>query len=176
MSFKEAIIIPLETYKKLLHNDGVEEQAELPVSKKVKLNEHLKLSQVKSLPETPTNSSLPEKKLFHLDRIMDHTRNADKPFVMAIIDKIKANPDPLGWNEHLEVIIKGTLIPGSNIIKIFQYLNKQKIVTGEKDVPRGGIDVYNTLIHDLEIPKSWIRQKINLRERQPALSSWKKWS
>ncbi len=84
---------------------------------------------------------------------------------MAILEKIKKNKHILNWDNQLQIILKGHTIFGTNIIKIFQYFMKSKVVTAEKDIPKGSLEVFHILMDDLDIPRSWIKQSI--RGRKP---------
>ena len=79
----------------------------------------------------------------------------------SILDIIHNHPDIIDINESsLEVSIRGRKIDGSNAIQIIKDFTKNNVVTKESDISTGALQVYNILIDELNIPKSWIPMKV----------------
>lgn len=171
MSFKESIIIPLETFNRcqLATKDKTRDiiaDTSLPSDTKLKLLGHeenlikLKKRKVKITPNIPTVSKSPDdKKKNKLQLPLIHFSVEDRPLVQAILDVLEHQSNDITWDANTQtVIIDGTPIPNSNIVKIFQYLFKIFPSTRTKDIPLGTREVYDKLTK-FKIPNKWIKRK-----------------
>ena len=164
-SYQESVIIPLELYRTLTNEKNVELKADLPSSVNVKLYQQEHLGKVHRVPDPLVK--LGETEALPDAIIIDSVKTVDKPTVKSILDKIQQFKNIVSWNKNLEIILNGNVIPDTNIVKIMQYLMKSRVVTSERDIPRGASQFYEALIEQLEIPKSWIKQKPRLRMNFP---------
>ena len=94
----------------------------------------------------------------------------------SILEFIEKNKELVNFDKKtLEIRIDDQLYIGSNLIKILQYFMKQLVVTEEKDIPVGAVKLYMTL-HNLGLPKSWIKVKITSaqqrKEREQPTAAW----
>ena len=189
MSFKESIIIPLETYRKCRFDQSGQDvdllSSKLPSDVKMKLFNQMKIkSKRKSIPQTITS---PTDSLSVKD-ILNKIPIKDQPYVKSILDWIKPHSHDLRWNSDHEIIIDGKVQPGSNVSEIFQYLTNNLTVTSDNDIPVGARAFHDKLMF-LNIPISWIKVKLPTRSSkrstkgkkhkasvstgdQPSTSSW----
>jgi hypothetical protein len=169
MSFKEAIIIPFETFKKI--------QGNLPdiwklhdkdnsLTEKYKLNQQEKTLQ-KIYRSSPKTSELPKKNFdeWNSEVIVKEIKTEQQPFVKSIIEIIKKHPDQINWNKTFQVAIDNDAIIGSNIIEIFKHLTRTSVVTRTSDIPTGTTQVHKKLL-DLGVPSSWIAVKLKATRRR----------
>ena len=91
-------------------------------------------------------------KLPENEAILSHSTFGDHiVFQLPIADRPNAKA-LLSWNEKNELIVGGDLIPGSNIVHIFQFLTKNLPVTRDEDIPPGSNELYNMLL-SVGVPK-----------------------
>ena len=164
MSFEESVIIPLGVYKRcqlLRGNEMMDilEDTSMPSDRKMKLYYQAQSRQrrKKIMEKLPENEAIPSHSTFG-DHIVFQLPVADRPNAKALLEIFKHNPSLLSWNEKNELIVGGDLIPGSNIVHIFQFLTKNLPVTRDEDIPPGSNELYNTLL-SVGVPKKWIRQR-----------------
>ena len=162
MSFKESVIIPIETYRQCRFDKRTPEldiltSTSLPSDVKMKLYDQMKLK-TKKMKTSPIKRATFSTDFPPVKDILNKIPTEDQPFVQSILDKIKQRPEEIKWNNNEEIMIDGQLLHGSNISEIFQFLTKNLTVTSSKDVPVGTDKFYNKLIL-MNIPKSWIKNK-----------------
>lgn len=156
MSFKEAVVVPLETYNRcrpdrsdkalsLLTSDT------LPPDEKLKLYHQMRV--LKKSRKTPSASGqLARDKREH---IVSNFPEKSRPIVGALLDKIVKSGSEIGWDEDMRVLLDGTPVSDSNLISILLYFTKDLVVSGVRDIPVGSRAVYDKLL-TLGTPKSWI--------------------
>ena len=84
-----------------------------------------------------------------------------RPNITSILDIIHDHPETIRIDTStLEVSIRGRKIIGSNAIDIIRDLTKNNVVTKESGIAVGALQFYNTLVDELNIPKSWIPMKV----------------
>ena len=158
MSFAQSIIIPLSLFKSCQFDKiKVKETTkdDLPPSKKLMLKDQEMLLKSKT-----SNANQKTSTELNYDDILDNISNKYRPHMRAILDEIIRNKDSISIdNETYEITIKDKQISGSNIIEIFKYFTKGKVVTSDEDVPIGTQELFNFLAHDLKIPSVWIPNK-----------------
>ena len=173
MSFKEAIIIPYDLFKKCQFEKAVEKEHDrilhdttLPSDVKMKLyNQAKALDKVPKPSEESKPSESPpdnEKDKIYIVQLMP---TDDQPFVSSILDKIEDNKDQISWNENLEVRIDSKLYRNSNIIELLRFVMKKLIITSDADVPIGAIDFVQKL-YSIGVPKSWMRVQVRRRTKR----------
>ena len=167
MSFSESVIIPLSLFKACQLEKAQEKQStkgmllndtDLPSSKKMQLYNQMKLTSTKNENNAKKLDDLNET---YKQDILLNIAEKHRPNISSILDVIHDNPELITINpSSLEISIRGRVIEGSNAIKVIQDLTKNNIVTKESDISTGALQVYNTLIDELNIPKSWIPMKV----------------
>lgn len=161
MSFKESIIIPLETYRRCRFGPTDLKQTiladtTLPPDKKMKMLSHQrtleKLQKGKaSKRHTPRPTAASD-----YSHILHNFSLDDQPHTQAILEMISKHPSDISWDARDQTIaIDGISIPDSNIVKTLQYFSKSLPV---RDIPAGTKDVLVKL-DKLKVPKAWIRQR-----------------
>lgn len=162
MSFKESVLIPLETYKRCRF-DSSRKDLDILTSKtlspdvKMKLYDQARLKLRKKPKQRPKSpDTIPVKD------ILNRIPLKDQPFVQSILDILQKHPTDISWNINHELILDGNLLPGTNISDIFQYLTKNITVTSDDDIPPGTRAFYDKLTF-LNVPMSWIKQKLPVR-------------
>ena len=168
MSFSESIIIPLSLFKacqldKLHTTESPESKLlndmDLHSSKKMQLYNQMKhLSTTnKNKPDTIKVDTSENYKQDILSKIAEKHR----PNISSILDVIHDHPDIIKIdNSTLGVSIYGHKINDSNAIDIMRAITKNDVVTRESDIAPGALQVYYTLIDELNIPKSWMPLKV----------------
>ena len=167
MSFSESVIIPLSLFKACQLEKVEDEKTkigkllndiDLPSSKKMQLYNQMKLTATKDSNQSNKSDELNES---YKQDVLLNVAEKHRPNISSILDIIHDNPDALRIdNSTLEVSIRGRKIDGSNAIKIFQDLTKNNVVTKESDISTGALQVYNILVDELNVPKSWIPMKV----------------
>ena len=178
MSFSESIIIPLSLFKACqldkLHTTESQESKllndmDLHSSKKMQLYNQMKhLSTTNKNKPDLINEDTSEK---YKQDILLSIEEKHRPNIKTILDIIHNNPDTIKIdNSTLEVTIHGHKINDSNAINIIKEITKNNVVTKESDIAPGALQVYNTLVNELNIPKSWMPLKVvqrrSTRKRQ----------
>ena len=158
MSFEESVIIPLSVYKRCQLIKGNEQMdllqdSSLPTDTKMKLYHQ---AQSRKRLHVQTDSPLPTST--YGEHIILQLPVADRANAKAILEIFKQNPSLLSWTDKDELIIGGDLVPGSNLVRIFQFLTNNFTVTSDDDIPIGSSLLYKTLM-SLGVPDRWIRQR-----------------
>lgn len=165
MSFQESVIIPLELYKRCRLEDGhklvdILMDNTLSKDRKMKLyhQEQTREKHNNLTAKFPDQQPLPSTTVSFGDHILLQLPPEDRPNARAILETFKENSSVLSWNVNQEVLVNGHVIPGSNIVHIFQYFTRNLPVTSSKDVPVGAREVFEMLLA-LNVPAKWIKQK-----------------
>jgi hypothetical protein len=113
-----------------------------------------------------------------LDHIINSLSEKERPFAVSILGIIHKYPDQVAWNNNGEIIIDGKTIPGTDIVKLFQYITKTLIITKQEDIPLSGEVFYKKLL-EIGVPDSWVRIHLPKRasnRKKPAVKriTWKK--
>lgn len=172
MSFRESIIIPLETYKRcqLSPNDTTRNilvDKSLPSDEKLKLIAHEQ--RLTKLKKTKTSSHHPNSAPISDNRPVQVTRKLilpiqpfpleDRPIIQAILDVLNEHSQEISWEPNsYTVIIDGTPITNSNVLRVFQYFFKLFPVTSVNDIPAGTREVFDKLLK-FKVPTSWIKRR-----------------
>ena len=166
MSFSESVIIPFSLFKACQLEKMQEVKSEkgkllddmdLPSSKKMQLYNQMKLTNTTS---DSQKVNIPPNENYKQDILLS-VAEKHRPNMSSILDIIHNHPDIIDINESsLEVSIRGRKIDGSNAIQIIKDFTKNNVVTKESDISTGALQVYNILIDELNIPKSWIPMKV----------------
>ena len=146
MSFEESVIIPLSVYKRCQLIKGNEQMdllqdSSLPTDTKMKL--YIKLKVEKGCMCGWIALFLP---LTYGEHIILQLPVTDRANAKAILEIFKHNPSLLSWTDKDELIIGGDLVPGSNLVRIFQFLTNNFNVTSEDDIPIGSSLLYKMLM------------------------------
>ena len=146
MSFEESIIISLSVYKRCQLIKGNEQMdllqdSSLPTDTKIKL-----YHQAQSQKRLHVRMDNPVPTSTYGEHIILQLPVADRTNAKAILDIFKQNPSLLSWSDKDELIIGGDLIPGSNLVRIFQFLTNNFTMTSEDDIPIGSSLLYKTLM------------------------------
>ena len=167
MSFSESVIIPLSLFKACqleIQQDkspamDILDDKQLPSSKKMLLYNQMKLTAPLNTKQvTPQINPSSEK---YKEDILLSIAEKYRPYMSSILDIIHDHSEILTIdNSSFEVSIRGRKIEESNAIDIFKDLTKNGVVTKDSDIAPGTFQVYNVLIGDLKIPKSWIPLKL----------------
>ena len=155
MSFAQSVIIPLSLFKSCQFDKIKTKDGDIPPSKKLMLKDQEALLKSKA---NISNQKIPS--VLNYDDILDNINKKYRPHMRAILDEIIKNDDSISIdNQTFEITIKGKRMSGSNIIEIFKYFTKGKVVTSNKDVPIGTQELFDFLVHELNIPSAWIPNK-----------------
>ena len=165
MSFEESVIVPLSFYKKHLIPASQPKDTlmdgSLATDSKMKLyNQEFtrkKYNEVKRPVVNPTDTS-PLPSTSFGERILLQLPSEDRPNVSALLNVIREHPTVVSWNDLDEVIVRGKVIPLSNIARIFQFFTRNLPVSSDEDVPLGASDVYQELL-SLNVPKQWFKKR-----------------
>lgn len=171
--FRECVIIPLAMFERCNFRDSKQQpqdkasdilyNQDLPSGLKMKLyHQHKKLIPVESgvqkveiiEQKTPVKHQLAA----DVDSIVQEFSSKKVPPVRSILDKILQNRDNVRWNEKLELIINGSVLPGTNIIDVLRYAVGETVLTSDLDVPLGAKSFLRTL-KDIGVPGSWLKKK-----------------
>jgi hypothetical protein len=112
--------------------------------------------------QIPRNVSEKPNPLLNTDHILNNLAEKERPFAGSILAIIRKYPDQLTWNNNGEIIIDGKTMPGTDIVKLFQYITKTLVITRQIDVPFGSEAFYKKLL-DIGVPESWIRIRLPKR-------------
>ena len=173
MSFAESIIVPLSLFKacqldktinvkdneriSILYND------KLPPDKKMLLYNQQQIKSDKE-PALPDNDDTLNNDIT-FDDILVHINERYRPQLKSILEAIANNKDIISYDKNYTLKINGKIIEDSNIIDILKYFTKNSIITKEDDIPNGAFILYDTLVNELNIPKSWIPMSLDKRRR-----------
>ena len=174
MNYQEAIIIPLDVFRKCNFNK-LEEKVEsvtseneqknvlynknLPSDIKIKLHKQQK-KLIKKQNIEPQVVSIHEEKLNETqqseDNILEEFSNQTRPAVYFILKYIKESRDIVSWNDNLEVIIEGETIENSNIIELLKFVTNTLIITSSSDIPVG-VSEFISALQKIGVPRSLIK-------------------
>jgi hypothetical protein len=157
MSYTESIIIPKKTFEEqyLKIKNNIKEDKAL-----IKHRKNLQISQTREIPE----------KLKTIG-IIENVPYEYQPFAENIIKTINKNRDHISWNDDYQLILNKQKIPGTDVIKLFQYISNSLIITKEKDLPKAADKFVNELLN-LKIPNDWIKIKIKKSKRKQRGTGW----
>lgn len=157
MSFRESIIIPLEVFEKCQFDNeqDILLDPSIPVDKRMKLYHQKKALEKKKPPEEKEEEA-EEVGERNFQYIVDAIQMSYRPFAHSILDYLKNYQDQITWNDNMEVIIDGRLYPDSNILDLFHFLMKNKVITSPADIPIAGMEFYDKLL-EIGIPKEWMK-------------------
>lgn len=186
MSYKEAIIIPLDVFKKCNFSKEDMSQSDtenklstptdilqnktLPSDVKIKLYKQKKKLQKKREPEpqvVTVKSSTPDKAKPSENIILNEFPMATRPLVYMIMKYMKESTGILSWNNNLELVNEGTAIQDSNIIDLLKFVTNSLTITSNKDVPVGATEFVKGL-EKIGVPKAYIK----LPRRSARVAGW----
>lgn len=184
MSYEEAIIIPLDVFKKCNFSNTLTSEdmnatpkmtskdiltnSSIPPDIKVKMYTQKKKLHKKRAPEPQIVTVKKEEiKTNSEDIILNEFPMSARPNVYMILKFIKENSGILSWNNDLELVIEGKTVPNSNIIQLLKFVNNLLTVTSDKDIPVGANEFLKAL-ENTGIPKTYIK----LPRRSQRISPW----
>lgn len=174
MNYQEAIIIPLDVFKKCRFNNIEEEEQvsddskpkedilydkNLPSDIKIKLyKQQKKLHKKQTIEPQPVTiredqqiDSLPSE-----ESILEEFSHQTRPSVYFILKYIKESKGVFSWNDQHEVIIEGRTIEDSNIVDLLKFVTNSLIITSSSDIPKG-VTEFVTGLQKIGVPKSLIK-------------------
>lgn len=158
MNFKHSIIIPYKLYKKfsLDKNDtsvDILTDETLPSDVKLKLYNQSKIGATSSTASIDTS----EPDIRRGDFILSNIPDKDKPVVGAILNLMHKNKTRTDYNDQLELILDGEVLPESNLINVLLFLTKNIPITSDNDIPTGSIRLKDKL-EEIGMPTIWIKR------------------
>lgn len=165
-TFKESLLVPVsfliqkkkKKETKITPSEILNDKT-IPADLRLKYyNKFLKYN--KERPKSPlkviTKTEAEEEKVsdYEIQAILRDVPDLKIPLARAILQFIKDNDD-ISWNKKFEVVIDGKTIEDSDIRAIIRFLVGLKIITSEKDFPKGGRETFAKL-EVLDIPSDWL--------------------
>ena len=176
MTYSESIIIPLSLLKQcrfeeqlavkttdgsntvqhLLHNPR------LSSSEKINLINHEEVLKKSSRLEYPPAFSSATR--VNKDILLKEIQNKYRPQANAVLEFILDHQNDVSWDPNTyRVKVKGIVLEDSNMRDISLTLMNAAIITRDEDISTGTFELYDVLVKDLGMPKSWIPASIASR-------------
>ena len=176
MTYSESIIIPLSLLKQcrfeeqlavkttdgsntvqhLLHNPR------LSSSEKINLINHEEVLKKSSRLEYPPAFSSATR--VNKDILLKEIQNKYRPQANAVLEFILDHQNDVSWEPNTyRVKVKGIVLEDSNMRDILLTLMNAAIITRDEDISTGTFELYDVLVKDLGMPKSWIPASIASR-------------
>lgn len=153
----------------------------LSSSEKVRLINHEEVLKKRSRLQQPPpfSSATRENKEVLLREIQSKFR----PQANAVLEFILDHQNDVTWDPNTNMVkVKGNVLEDSNIRDILLTLMNASIITRHTDIPPGTHKLYDVLVKDLDMPKSWMpatfairtskRKKREKKQYGMGLSSW----
>lgn len=187
-SFKESVIVPLAIFQKCDYSKAIEDKEKSLSMQGGGKNERTLGSRLLNIPDEEPDSELQKQKNLlnerlsnkkkydiitpdsyerrqiaipinigiRIDEILKHIRTSQKPNVKMILEKLMKNN--ILWNRHGEISAGMDIILDSNIIKLMQFFSGTSKVKNYYQMPVGTEELWK-ILHDIQVPTSWIKQK-----------------
>lgn len=168
MSFEHSIIIPYKLYKRcVVSNDDDDSSIDILTDETLPSDVKLKLYNNSKLGSTTSSSSLssPEPHIRRGDFILSNIPEKDKSLVRAILDIIDKNKSRIDYNDNLELVLDGEVLPESNLVNVLLYLTRNLPVISDENIPIGSKRSL-TILREVGMPTIWIRTPTKRKRKE----------
>ena len=125
--------------------------------------------------EEPYVEALPQENSLSDEMIVRGIPKNMKTRAQALLTRLKEREDVITWDDRGQVILKGTLIPKSNISDLISDAMRSR-----KHFNPVGVQKFYDVLYEINIPKDLVRnekrwgkeEKVNEKEEKAWISNW----